>query len=70
MPNSTDKAPATDKTLGAHTANPASRSQLDEWRQKPESHEQLAVGQAAARSTAQTEAFLDSIEKGVESRRS
>ena len=43
------------------------KSQLHIWAGKPETHEQLAVGQKTSRSRKETKKFLKEVEKSIES---
>ena len=42
------------------------KSQLGTWAEKPETHEQLAVGQKTSRSLKETKKFLKEVEKSIE----
>ena len=55
----------TGATLARLTDPP--KSQLYTWAEKPETHEQLAVGEETSRSLKKTKKFLKDIEKSINS---
>lgn len=53
----------TSETLARVMDSP--KFQLRTWAEKPETHEQLAVGQKTSRSLKETKKFLKEIEKSI-----
>ncbi|KAK0508330.1 hypothetical protein JMJ35_009414 [Cladonia borealis] len=59
-----NKSPSLTGAALARLANPP-KSQCSTWAEKPETHEQVAVGQETSRSTKKTKKFLKDIEKSI-----
>ena len=60
------KSPSLTGATLARLADP-SKSQFCTWLEKPETYEQLAVGQETSRSLEKTKEFLKEIEKSIKS---
>ena len=60
------KSPSLTAANLARLADPPKR-QFYTWFEKPETHEQLAVGQKTSRSLKKTKGFLKDIEKSIKS---
>lgn len=63
--NNTQPPSLTGATLARLTDPP--KSQFYTWIEKPETHEQLAVGQKTSRSMKKTKKFLKDIETSIKS---
>ena len=61
--NNTEPPNLTSATLARLTD--LTKWQLHTWAEKPEAHEQLAVGQKTSRSLKETERFLKEVERSL-----